>query len=635
MKASVSNSTDKQTGEEPETDLDESSDEILELDEELEEGASEEAGSGNAFNEQAPPTDQIEQPDAEENEAPAADPSAAGDPGSDAGPSDESQPEPGHEDGALDDDEEVFEPDAVPTAAVVDPGVSDDADRQTDEASDEGSEKTSESSDELPPEERSTDEMHSAPDEPGDIESVTAGGADDATQSGAAGDGGASGLHETIQMEALDRAAIEREGQFRELEQTQPVLDNRMAPEVVTRPPKGRVHEWPELESVLDSLESPTPVEQSAPTSSSGETSADDDAESTETGRARRPTPAARPAATQAPDSSQKGQQERGQRGTPPPTENLNQRAADAERSQSLADAISDAAAETGEREIDPTSDTAPAPAEAVDPAAAPDHPAVPSQEAESLEMPDWIETSFGENYLLTVSKDMQAQTVREADFIEESLSLGGDERVLDLACGFGRHTIELVSRGHQVVGFDQSRPLLERAVEEANRNSLQVNFIHGDMRALQFDDVFDACFCWQTSFGYFDDETNLEILRRLHRALQPNGELLLQVVNRDYVVEDMPHRRWWEGTECVFLEEGEFDSTASMLHLERSFIYEDGRQPLEHDYFIRLYALHELRSMLKRAGFEPVEVSGAVHYRGDFLGSDSPHIIVRSVARQ
>jgi SAM-dependent methyltransferase len=620
----VSNSDSQhEVDEESETSLEESSDEILELDEQVgeEDDGGDAAGSDSADGDvskhhretepsEQPTTDRIPALNDEQSEDPT-DRSGGQKAASSNG------------DSESDSEEGAAPSEKPPSAAVVKPSES--ATDRSDQPAASPSDDSDESVEAPSEDERSTDEVPAPSNEPGDIESVTgnstgvSGESVSETQDGEA-NGAASGLHETIQMEALDRAAIEREGQFRELEQTQPVLDNRMAPEVVAAPPEHRLTQWRPLAEVLDELESPAAVNPSP-----GSPDASDIEEDDEAGRARRPTPAARPAASAAAENPGAG--------GPPPTEGLDDGSRKREHNESLADAISDATGEESRRPVDPTSDTAPAPAEAIDPAASSDQPEVPTQEAQSLEVPDWIEQAFGEHYLMTVSRDVQRQTSKQADFIEESLDLTDSDRVLDLACGFGRHTIELASRGYQVVGFDLSKPLLERAVKEANRNSLQVNFIHGDMRALQFDGVFDACFCWQTSFGYFDDDTNLNILRRLHRALQPGGELLLEVVNRDYVVDDMPHRRWWEGTECVFLEEGEFDSESSTMHLERSFIYEDGRQPLEHDYFIRIYSLHELKRMCRKAGFEPIEVSGAVHYRGEFLGADSPQIIVRAAA--
>ena len=201
--------------------------------------------------------------------------------------------------------------------------------------------------------------------------------------------------------------------------------------------------------------------------------------------------------------------------------------------------------------------------------------------------------------------------------------------RILDLACGFGRHAIELGLRDYEVAGLDLSMAMLQRALSDAQRRSLSIKFIHGDMRELNFNEIFDACISWQTSFGYFDDRTNVQVAQGMARAIKPGGRLLLDVINRDAITPDMPSRTWWEGHECVFLEEVEFDNHTSILHTKRSFIYEDGSPPREFSSYIRLYSLHELRQLLHFAGFRVIEVSGAIHHRGSFLGPTSQRLIL------
>ena len=101
----------------------------------------------------------------------------------------------------------------------------------------------------------------------------------------------------------------------------------------------------------------------------------------------------------------------------------------------------------------------------------------------------------------------------REVDFIEESLGLDKGAMVLDLACGTGRHAIELTRRGYQVVGFNLSLAMLAKAADEAQDRSAKLNFVQGDMREMTFDGTFDGVYCWSTSFGFFEEEKNAEVI--------------------------------------------------------------------------------------------------------------------------
>jgi SAM-dependent methyltransferase len=239
-----------------------------------------------------------------------------------------------------------------------------------------------------------------------------------------------------------------------------------------------------------------------------------------------------------------------------------------------------------------------------------------------------WWDTIFNEDFLRTNPAKSEAMTRKEADFIEQCLVPKPGDSILDVACGYGRHVIEMGSRNYNMVGLDLSLPYLMLAAEISTRRKLTANFIHGDMRDLQFKEYFDHAYCVFTSFGYFDDETNLESLRGVYRSLKPKGRFLLEVINRDFAVSACPLRGWWEGIGCVMLEETEFNYSSSMLTTKRSVIFEDGRQAMQETH-VRLYSLHELTALYKATGFKILEVSGGVDLRGVFFGADSTHLVI------
>jgi SAM-dependent methyltransferase len=239
-----------------------------------------------------------------------------------------------------------------------------------------------------------------------------------------------------------------------------------------------------------------------------------------------------------------------------------------------------------------------------------------------------WFEEVFDENYLRTLPFMTAQQTLRETAFLKEALSPPAEGAVLDVGCGYGRHAIELSQRGFKVTGLDLSLPLLIRAADEAQRRGLAVNFVHADMREMTYDSQFDAAYCVLTSFGYFDEETNLRVASSICRALKPGGRFLVDTINRDYIVSDLPSRAWWEGDGCVVLEEVDFDFHTSRVVVRRSIVFGDGRQ-LENEISIRAYSLHELGRVLRRAGFQVLEVSGSLENREPFLGAASRHVVL------
>ena len=241
-----------------------------------------------------------------------------------------------------------------------------------------------------------------------------------------------------------------------------------------------------------------------------------------------------------------------------------------------------------------------------------------------------WYEDFFGENYLRTVRTPTPRQVARECDFIEQALAVAPGSRIADIGCGLGLHAIELTSRGYQVVGLDISPTMITRARAEAGDRGLQVQFVEGDMRTMAFDAPFDAVLCWGTSFGYFDEEDNVETIKRLFDALKPGGVLLLDVANRDYLIGRQPNQVWFEVDGSICMEETDFDYQTSRLVVRRNVVSEQGDER-DREYSIRLYALHELSRLLGANGFEVDQVSGRQAALGVFFGEASPQLIVRA----
>ncbi|HVK85434.1 MAG TPA: methyltransferase domain-containing protein, partial [Kofleriaceae bacterium] len=267
-----------------------------------------------------------------------------------------------------------------------------------------------------------------------------------------------------------------------------------------------------------------------------------------------------------------------------------------------------------------------PPPKTAPKPAAAAPAPAKP--EGKAARGKPWFVDLFDEDYLRTLPFLTPQATQSEAEFVIDAMGLSPGAQVLDVGCGYGRHAMELAARGFHVVGLDMSTPLLVRGGEEATRRGLEINFIRGDMRELDFDAQFDGAYCLFSTFGYFDDETNKKTVTNIARALKPGGRMMIEILNRDYIIADLPTRVWWEGEGCVVLEEVELNYFSSRIQVNRSVVFDDGRQ-LEQEISVRAYSLHEVGKLLHSAGFRVLEVSGGYHTRGRFFGNQSRHIIV------
>lgn len=217
-----------------------------------------------------------------------------------------------------------------------------------------------------------------------------------------------------------------------------------------------------------------------------------------------------------------------------------------------------------------------------------------------------WYEDFFDHSYLHIYAPFLSAEkNAQEAASILDRLHLTPGSSILDLACGYGRHSIPLAKHGYKITGFDLSEALLEQARQEAARQQVSVQWEQGDMRSIPFKQEFDAVLNLFTSFGYFEREAdNLHVLKQVYEALKPAGLLLLDTVYQVRLVRSFtPHSIIHYDDGLTVLEERRFDLGTSRNEVKLTLLYPDGRRG-EHTHSMRIYTLTELSTMLTDTGF-------------------------------
>jgi len=244
-----------------------------------------------------------------------------------------------------------------------------------------------------------------------------------------------------------------------------------------------------------------------------------------------------------------------------------------------------------------------------------------------------WYQDLFDQDWLRTIPSPPLEQTEKEVGFILDSLGVTAQSNILELGVGDGRHLLEVARRGFNITTLDSSLPLLLRAADISTRFSIKANFLNADYRDIGQDERFDAVYCVGTRLGFYDEDSNQLIIKSVNRALKPGGRYLLEVINRDYMLRDLPARIWRDGEDCLVLEEVEFDYFTSRIMSKRTVAFEDGRHT-EQEISIRVYSLHEIGKLLHRNGFRVLEVSGHMAHRGSFFGDESASLVLLAEKR-
>lgn len=194
-----------------------------------------------------------------------------------------------------------------------------------------------------------------------------------------------------------------------------------------------------------------------------------------------------------------------------------------------------------------------------------------------------------------------EERTNKEIEFIEKEMMLNKSMKILDLACGYGRHTTKLAEKGYKITGIDNNIEFLKLAKEDSQKKNLKIKYIHKDMRTINYKEKFDIVLLLFITFGYFSDEENLNILKNISNALNINGMLCFDIFNRDVFLKNLPPFMVIEKENNLMIDRCTFDSINGR-YINKRIIIKDGVRK-DKPFSIRIYNFNEINQMLKEAG--------------------------------
>lgn len=222
----------------------------------------------------------------------------------------------------------------------------------------------------------------------------------------------------------------------------------------------------------------------------------------------------------------------------------------------------------------------------------------------------DWWRTLFNSLYLETDGDVIEndRNTAEEVDLLIRSVGIERNDRILDLCCGQGRHSLELASRGFPyVTGLDRSRYLIRLARKRARQRNLQVSFHEGDARRFRLGDAEFHCVCiLGNSFGYFErPEDDLAVLEAVERALGSGGSLVMDLMDGDWMRNHFEPRSWeWVDQNHFVCRERDLAGDGDRLISREVVVHAERGVIADQFYAERLYSKERLETLLARAGF-------------------------------
>ena len=214
--------------------------------------------------------------------------------------------------------------------------------------------------------------------------------------------------------------------------------------------------------------------------------------------------------------------------------------------------------------------------------------------------------------------------TDSDAGFLAEVLESARGGRVLDIACGNGRHSIALAKRGFTVTGIDLSEEFIAEARETAAASRLDAAFHLGDMRELPLG--FDGAFCFGNSFGYLDHAGTIAFVNAVAGALKPHGRFVLETgAAAESILPKLQERSWVDVGDILFLSARRYDVSASRLDMEYTFVRNGVREMRPASTHV--YTVAEMLRLFENAGLTVIAMYGGVDKGPYQLGS--PRLIL------
>jgi len=225
----------------------------------------------------------------------------------------------------------------------------------------------------------------------------------------------------------------------------------------------------------------------------------------------------------------------------------------------------------------------------------------------DNLRTKPWFEVWFDAPYysLLYNNRD-ETEAQQFINALIQYLNPQSNARILDLACGKGRHAKYLASLGYDVTGIDLSVSSIREATKFQNKT---LHFYVHDMRNLFRINYFDFVFNFFTSFGYFNNERdNIKALKAIGKGLKPDGKLVIDFMNVNTIISKLPFEANISRGDINFHIEKKFENGFIVKNIE----VHDGGNIFHYSETVQAIQLNQFEDYFRKAGLNIEQVFGS-----------------------
>ena len=229
----------------------------------------------------------------------------------------------------------------------------------------------------------------------------------------------------------------------------------------------------------------------------------------------------------------------------------------------------------------------------------------------------NWFDSSY--YHILYDNRDYN-EAKEFVKTILNHLKLKKNSKILDAACGKGRHSIEIEKFGYKVTGIDLSKNSIKEAKKNENKN---LNFLIHDI-SVPMNEKYDAVFNLFTSFGYHDKKKDLDVLNAIEINLKNNGIGIIDFFNINRVKNELIEK------EIIVKKDIKFNITRKVNknYVSKNIIFEDNQTTYNYNESVNALSLKEFEEYFSKTNLEILEVFGDYNLK-EFKTNVSPRLII------
>lgn len=232
-------------------------------------------------------------------------------------------------------------------------------------------------------------------------------------------------------------------------------------------------------------------------------------------------------------------------------------------------------------------------------------------------------------------------QTRAEAEFLVKALHCKPGAHLLDVPCGNGRLSFELAKHGLRVTGIDISEEFIKEAKDSLsslvnasgtdsgarNGNFTAPQFILGDKRAIEGESIYDGAYCFGNSFGFLEYDDMAKFLNGVARALKPGARFVVETgMAAESFLPDFEEQTCHQIGDITCITKERYNAVEGCIDSEYILERNGKSESCLAKHWI--YTAAEIQRMLRRAGFEILDVYGSLKFAPFKLGSQELFVV-------